>query len=256
MDLTGKVALITGAAGGIGEATARSLAGLGATVVGVDVVDDRGEAIFRDLGAPHRYRHLDVTDEAAWGAVVKEVSGDLGGLDVVHLNAGVMLRPPDASLLDDPVQWMQADRYRRVLRINDDGVFFGVVASLPALEAHGGGDIVVTSSIAGISPFPPDPVYSMSKFALVGLVLSLAPMLVARGVRLNAVCPGGVDTPLIPADLKKMAPETLNPPSFIAGVVIQVLESGATGQLWVGMSSGPSGIWKYELAPLEPPAAG
>jgi NAD(P)-dependent dehydrogenase (short-subunit alcohol dehydrogenase family) len=253
MNLADKVALITGAASGIGAATAERLAGLGATVVGADVADEKGEAVFAELGSPHRYRHLDVTDTAAWAALTKELTSDFGGIDVVHLNAGVMLRPPELPGLDDPLPWLDADRYRRVMSINTDGVFLGLMAALPALEARGGGDIVVTASIAGLTPLPFDPVYAMSKHALVGLVVSLGPVLESHGVRLNGICPGGVDTGIVPADIKAMGAGMLSPPSFIAGVVEQVLESKASGRIWVAMSA-PDNVWQYAPPALEPPA--
>jgi NAD(P)-dependent dehydrogenase (short-subunit alcohol dehydrogenase family) len=249
MDLTGKVALITGAAGGMGAATALRLAGLGATVVGVDVVDDRGHEIFDSLGGSHRYYHLDVSDAAAWKVIVEKVVSDLGGLDIVHLNAGVMIRPAGVAGLDDPVQWLTAERYRRVMGVNADGVAFGLIATLPLLISRGGGDIIVTSSVAGISPLIIDPVYSMSKHASVGLVLSLAPVIEPQGVRLNAICPGAVDTGIVPPDMKPIT--RLSPPSFIADVVVEVLESVSAGGVWVAMSDEPKAVWRHSFAPLQ-----
>jgi NAD(P)-dependent dehydrogenase (short-subunit alcohol dehydrogenase family) len=238
MDLTGKVALITGASGGIGAATAERLSGLGATVVGTDVV----------AGS----RHLDVTDPSAWTGLVKELVDEHGGVDIVHLNAGVMMRPPEVPGLDDPLPWLDVDRYRRVMAVNTDGVMFGLLAVLPALEARGGGDVIVTSSIAGLSPLPFDPPYAMSKHALVGLVISMGSVLEARGIRLNAICPGGINTGIVPADIKAMGADALSPPSFIAGVVERVLESNAAGGIWVAMSA-PDNVWQHEVPPLAPP---
>jgi NAD(P)-dependent dehydrogenase (short-subunit alcohol dehydrogenase family) len=249
MDLTGKVAFITGAAGGVGAATAQRLAGLGATVVGADVVDERGRDILDGLGDGHRYCHLDVSDAAEWQGVVDNVVNDLGGLDIVHLNAGVMIRPAGVAGLDDPVQWLTAEGYRRVMGVNADGVAFGLMATLPHLEAQGGGDIIVTSSVAGISPLVLDPVYSMSKHALIGMVLSLAPLIEPRGVRLNAICPGGVDTGIVPPDLKGAI--ALSPPSFIADVVVDILESSTGGEVWVAMSDEPRAVWQHQFAPLQ-----
>lgn len=256
MDLTGKVAVVTGAANGMGEATSERLAGLGATVVGVDVDDDRGEKVFAGLGAPHRYRHLDVGDLQQWEQLLAEVAEDLGGIDIVHLNAGVMLRPNGTPAFDDPMQWWTEAGYRRIMRVNVDGVAFGVMASVPHLEARGGGSIVVTSSMAGVTPLPIDPVYSMTKHGLVGLVVSLVGPLASRGININAILPGGIDTNIVPPDLRSIAPKW-NPPSFIADVVVSVLESGESGQLWLALSDGPGGVTRYEFAPVDmTPAAG
>lgn len=256
MDLTGKVAVVTGAASGMGEATSRRLAELGATVVGADVDDERGEKVFAELGAPHRYRHLDVGDLAEWTERLAEVESDLGGIDIVHLNAGVMLRPNGTPAFDDPMPWWTEQGYRRVMRVNVDGVSFGVIAALPVLERRGGGSVVVTASVAGITPLPIDPVYSMTKHAVVGLVRSLVGPLASRNVDINVICPGGVDTNIVPPDLREVAPHW-SPPSFIADVVVQVLESGESGQIWVAMSDQPGGLTRYEFAPVDMmPAAG
>jgi NAD(P)-dependent dehydrogenase (short-subunit alcohol dehydrogenase family) len=255
IDLTGRVALITGAAGGLGAATARRLAELGATVVGVDVDDELGRRVLAGLGPPHRYVHLDVTDAAAWEALDERVLVELPSLDIVHLNAGVMLRPIGAPALDDPLLWLTADRYRRLMSVNADGVVFGLIATMGRLEAGGGGDIVVTSSLAGLGPLEIDPVYSMSKHALVGLVRSLAPVLAPRGIRLNAICPGGVDTAIVPPDLKA-AGSRWSSPAFIAGVVADVLASGRSGEVWAAVADEPGGVWRHQFAPVEAPSAG
>jgi NAD(P)-dependent dehydrogenase (short-subunit alcohol dehydrogenase family) len=249
VDLSGRVACITGAAGGIGAATTRRLAALGATVVGVDIADQRGAELFATLGPPHRYCHLDVTDASAWTAIAASIVSDLGGLDIVHLNAGVMLRPPGASGLDDPLRWLTPERYRRVMSVNADGVVFGVVATVPHLERRGGGDLIITSSMAGLSPLELDPAYSMSKHALIGLTRSLAPVLLRRGVRLNAICPAGVDTPIVPPDVKASTPRW-SPPSLVADVVVDVLAGGGAGEIWTAISDDPGGVWRHEFAPV------
>ena len=231
--LHGKVALITGAASGMGAATARRLAALGATVVGADVNDALGAEVFDGLGAPHRYRHLDVTDPDAWTALVAAVVSELGRLDVVHLNAGLMSRPNGTPALDDPLPWFTAAAYRKVMGVNTDGVAFGIMAALPALAA--GGRIVVTASTAGLGPLPMDPVYAASKHALIGLVRSLAPTLAARGLGIDVICPGGVDTGIVPPDLRRNI-ATWAPASYIADAVVTVLGADTAGGVWVARS--------------------
>jgi NAD(P)-dependent dehydrogenase (short-subunit alcohol dehydrogenase family) len=140
-----------------------------------------------------------------------------------------MSRPVGAPGLDDPFLFLGEEVYRRVMAVNVDGVALGVISALPHLEA--GGDIVVTSSMAGLMPYPLDPYYSMSKHALVGMVRSLGPILLQRSVRLNAVCPAGVDTPLVPPDMRGFG--LLAPTTYIADTVVRILEGGGAGEVWL-----------------------
>jgi NAD(P)-dependent dehydrogenase (short-subunit alcohol dehydrogenase family) len=248
LDLNGKVALVTGAAGGVGEAVARHLAGLGATVGLLDVADENGERIATELGGDSCYRHLDVTDVDAWRSTLDELVGTLGRIDVAHLNAGIMSRPIGAPSLDDPVPLTTVETYRRVMGVNVDGVFLGIISLLPHLEPHGG-DIIVTASMAGLMAYQLDPIYSVSKHALVGLVRSLGPALASRSVRLNAVCPGGVDTALVPPDIRGFG--ALAPASYIADTLVKILESGSTGEVWVAPDES-MGAWPVPLPNLMP----
>ncbi len=232
MDLTGKIALVTGAASGMGAATARSFASLGATVIGADVADQAGGELFAELGAPHRYLHLDVADADAWS----RAAADVERLDIAFLNAGVMTRPPEVPLLDDPIEWLAPNAFRKVMGVNVDGVGFGLGATIPLLEI-GGGDVVVTSSTAGVQPFEPDPIYSGSKYALIGLARSLTPWLAKRGIRINVICPHSILTGIIPKDLRERPDKKFSPPSYIADSVIRILESGETGRVWMARAS-------------------
>jgi NAD(P)-dependent dehydrogenase (short-subunit alcohol dehydrogenase family) len=249
MDLSGKVALITGAAGGMGSACAQRLAAAGATVVGTDVTDEAGQAVFDALGAPHRYVHLDVTDPEAWARVVADVVAELGGLDIVHLNAGISTRPRGAPVGDDPIPWSTPEAYRRVMAVNADGPFYGLMAVLPHVTERKG-DVVVTASTAGLSTVPPDPIYSISKHAATALVANFAPVLLERGVRLNAICPGIIDTGLVPPDLRAVVEGSMSPPSFIADVLMDILERGESGQMNVASSNRPGGLWVHEFDTL------
>lgn len=238
LDLVGRVALVTGAASGMGEAAALRLAELGATVVGADISDDLGERVFGKLGSPHRYIHLDVRDEAAWRDAVATLVSDLGGLDIVYLNAGVMTRPADAPSFDDPLLWVTPEGYRKVMSVNADGVFYGLSAVLPTLIERGDASILITSSGAGIGPLPIDPIYSMSKHALIGLAMSIAPALEPRGVRVNVICPGAIDTGIVSPDMKDVLAEILQPPALIADAVVRILEEGRSGEVWVAAGPG------------------
>jgi NAD(P)-dependent dehydrogenase (short-subunit alcohol dehydrogenase family) len=252
IDLQGKVALVTGGAGGVGEAVVRRFAELGAAVAILDVADEAGERLAAELGGQSCYRHLDVTDGSAWDSTLGELASTLGSIDIAHLNAGIMSRPIGAPGLDDPLPAITIDTFRRVMAVNVDGVLLGILAALPHL-APGGADLVVTASVAGLIPYPLDPLYSMSKHALVGLVRSLGPLLAGRGARLNAVCPGGVDTALVPPDLRGLG--VLSAPSYIADTIVSILESAASGQVWVAPDA-TLGAWPAPIPDvLTPPHA-
>jgi NAD(P)-dependent dehydrogenase (short-subunit alcohol dehydrogenase family) len=226
VDLQGKVALVTGGASGIGRATAERLAVDGAAVVVADVDETLGKDAAEACGG--RFVAADVSEPAAWSALVAGIGEHEGGLDVACLNAGVTTGEGDLAALTDA-------QYRRIMGVNVDGVVFGVRAVLPAMTGRGGGAIVVTASMAGLLPFPPDPIYTVTKHAVVGLVRALGVAL-PPGVTINAICPGVVDTPLLGAEAKSMLEAVgypLIPPSQIAEGVVAAVASGATGEAWV-----------------------
>jgi NAD(P)-dependent dehydrogenase (short-subunit alcohol dehydrogenase family) len=186
-ELDGRVALVTGGASGIGLATVRLLKSEGARVAAVDVAEPRGD----DPSDLHVV--ADVGDPSAWSGIVQRVESQLGPLDVVHLNAGVLTGERDITALSD-------EQYRRIMRVNVDGVVFGVREAARAMQQRGGGQIIATASLAGIVAFDNDPVYTATKHAVVGLVRSLATQMTEKGIHIAAVCPGIVETPLIGDD--------------------------------------------------------
>ena len=221
-ELEGKVAIVTGGGGGIGEALAVRLAGRGAHVVVADVDGARATAVATAIGGSAM--SFDVADRDAWGAAVAEIVADHGGLDLVALNAGVMSRPKGVAMAgDDPLHWM-AERYDLVRSVNLDGVAYGVLATVPHLVERGGGAICVTASMAGLMAQPEDPAYSMTKHGVVGLVRSLGPTLVAQGITIGAVCPAGVDTSLVPPDYRDSG-YSFAPPDHIAEALESILDS-------------------------------
>ena len=218
--LDGKVAIVTGGASGIGLATATLLAAEGARLVLADLNEDGGKAAASELGG--RFVCTDVGNPQDWTQVVAEAEEAFGGVDLAYLNAGVTTQQPDITAVTD-------EQVRRVFGANVDGVVFGVRAVVPAIERRGGGAIVATASLAGIIAFAPDPLYTATKHAVVGLVRSLAPQLAARHVTINAVCPGIVDTPLVgPArERLKEAGFPMIAPEEIAAAVLQCMTGGA-----------------------------
>ena len=239
--LTGKVAVVTGAASGIGAATCRLLAAEGAHVVGADVNLDGARAVAKETGGSAIA--LDVRRMDAWEQALSGVVSTHGRLDILHLNAGVMTRPTGAPLLDDPVQWLRPEGYEKVASVNIDGVAYGLMAAIPHLVASGGGDVVITASIVGVMAQPPDPFYSMSKHAVVGLARSAGPALAGHNIRVNAVCPGGIDTDIVPSDLRTAT--TFSPPSYIAEAVMTIIRGGGNGEVWIAYGTGIE-PWRYE----------
>ncbi|HEV7534573.1 MAG TPA: SDR family oxidoreductase, partial [Acidimicrobiia bacterium] len=128
------------------------------------------------------------------------------------------------------------EAYRRIMAVNVDGVVFGVRALVPLIARRGGGAVVATSSLAGVIAFPPDPVYTLTKHAVVGLVRSLAPQLEADGITINAVCPGLTDTPLVGGVLRRALEAggfPIMPPEQIAAAVVEAALDGGTGRALV-----------------------
>lgn len=222
--LSGKVALVTGGAGGLGSATARALAAAGADVLVADV-DPAGEAIAAEIGG--LFVEADVAALAANRDLVEIARREWGGLDLVHLNAGVA---SGIGLGDD----FDPDRYRRVMGINLDGVVFGTVAALPALRERGGGAIVATASLAGLTAVPFDPIYAANKHAVVGLARSLGLGLGADGIRFNAVCPGFAESSIIEPIRAALIESgvAIIPAATVADAVMSLFCGAMSGECW------------------------
>ena len=184
----GKTAVVTGAASGVGAASARRLAEDGARVVAVDI-DERGADVAEEVGG--RFVRLDVGDADAWAELVAGLRAD-GGVHLAHLNAGILAAREPQGFLETSVE-----RYREMVGVNLYGVLLGIHALAPAIVDAGGGAIVATASLAGLLPYGGDPVYAATKHAVIGLVTSVAPQLGRAGVRVHAICPGGIDTPMV-----------------------------------------------------------
>ena len=198
--LDGKVALISGAARGQGEAEARLFVEEGARVVLGDVLDDRGEVVAKELGDAARYVRLDVRDEASWGAAVSLAESEFGPLSVLVNNAGIFRV---SALVDTPVE-----QFREVVEVNQLGPFLGMKAVVPSMVNAGGGSIVNISSTNGLGGFPHTVSYTATKWAVRGMTKTAAMELGPLGIRVNSIHPGGVDTEMIrPENLGSLAAE-------------------------------------------------
>ena len=241
--LDGKHAVVTGGASGIGFATAQLFVEEGAKVLLVDRNEEAGEAAAKDLGG--LFVRADVGVPADWVRVAQAAEHDMGGVDAVYLNAGVTTGEADITKLTD-------EQYRRIMGPNIDGVVFGARAIVPLIERRGGGAVVATASLAGLIAFSPDPIYTMTKHAVVGLVRGLAPQLQAKGITVNAICPGITETPLV----GKQAVAQLNEAGFpiiparqIAEAVLQCVTGTQTGQAYACQAGREPVVYHFNRVP-------
>jgi NAD(P)-dependent dehydrogenase (short-subunit alcohol dehydrogenase family) len=238
-------AVVTGAASGLGLAVIQALAADGARVVGLDLPGDERASVVVDSGAT--FLACDVTSSDAWMATAEEIGARLGHVDLLALNAGVMTRSPRDPVDDDPLGLAGSAGYRRVFAVNVDGVVLGLAAVRPLLAP--GASVVVTASQAGLTPLPFDPYYAMTKHAVVGFVRSMAPPLAAVDIRINALCPGGIDTAIVPDPLRATVPaEAFRPPALIARSLLAVAGQATTGGTWLPGDDGTAQL--YTVPPL------
>jgi NAD(P)-dependent dehydrogenase (short-subunit alcohol dehydrogenase family) len=189
--LAGRVALVTGTARGIGMAIARVFAGEGASVVGVDIAEERGRAVAAEVaagGGEMRFVHGDVTSEADVADIVAGVLAEHGRIDILVNNAAVQ---KEARLVDVTV----AD-FHRVVDVNLLGYFLFCRAVLPSMVERHVGAIVNLSSLNALVADPLLPVYAATKAAIIALTQNIAVTYGPDGIRANAICPGDVDTEL------------------------------------------------------------
>lgn len=184
----------------------------GRGAIGAAIVEALGDATVLDLP------EFDVGEPEAWRSLD-------GEFDAAFLNAGTGTGRANAAELTD-------EEWQRILRANLEGVVYGT-RELAARLMPGGGSIVATASLAGLTGMPHDPAYTATKHAVVGWVRGAAPALAARGIRLNALCPGFADTPLVEAELRGLIDVPLMEPSFVAEAALRVLEDPETGRAWV-----------------------
>jgi 3alpha(or 20beta)-hydroxysteroid dehydrogenase len=189
ISLDGVVALVTGAARGMGAAHVRGLLEAGAKVVATDVLDDEGEALAAELGDSVVYHHLDVADAERWQSVVDETESSFGPIGVLVNNAGIVTFGSVEELA--PADW------QRTIDINLTGVWLGMHTVVPSMKRAGGGSIVNISSTAGLQGYANIGAYVASKWGVRGLTKTAAIELGPHGIRVNSIHPGPIRTPMI-----------------------------------------------------------
>lgn len=244
----GSVALITGGTGGFGRALAAKLREREVTVVLTDLDSERNRSVAADLGCP--FLPLDVTDRAANEAVVAQVEAEHGRLDAAYLNAGISAEKSEGEL--------DLGEFMRVVEIDLFGVVYGALAARPAIQRAGGGAIVVTASLAGLSPMAGDPGYSVAKGGAIAFVRSMAPRLAAEGTTITAICPGFADTAIIDRirDHFTAAGFPVLRAEEVADAMVMAWESGEPGAAYVVQPGVGTVPYKFKGVPAARTATG
>ncbi len=239
MEIEGKVALVTGAASGIGRATAIALADAGAAVVIADI-DECGardsQRIIEDAGGRAAFLKTDVTRQQDIERMIAFADETFGALHILHNNAGINSGWPRFPASDH-------DEWNRTLAINLWAVISGTEAAVPLIRRSGGGAIVNSASLAGLIAFETDPIYAATKHGVVGLTRALAFLKDEANIRVNCICPSFVDTPLPRRRLDAMSPEEradweaaltrvpMLDPREVANVVLEIIrDDGMAGE--------------------------
>lgn len=229
-DLTGRTALVTGGARGLGEGMARALAAAGARVMIGDLLDEQGATTAESLGDGHGFLHLDITDDANWETATAETVDRLGGLDIVVNNAGVEI----TNLVTD----LSAEEIRTMLEVNVLGTALGVKHALRAMRPGGvagnGGSVINVASVAATIAFPGISVYSATKSAVDRFtrVAAMEAGKLGYGVRVNCIYPGLVPTEMgagLANDVARIG--LFGSPEEAVGAVIEQTPAGRLGEV-------------------------
>lgn len=238
-----KVVLITGGGSGFGAAAARRLAAGGARVALLDRDTETVTAVAEEVDGLAIVG--DVTDPDTSTRAVFETEERYGRLDMSFLNAGTV----GGQLASDDS--LDLVRYRAVVGVNLDAVVYGTCASVPALRRAGGGQVVATASLAGLTSIPEDPVYTLTKHGVVGYVRAVGLQLAHEGIRVNALCPGFADTPLL-ADNRDAFLEASFPLLSADDVVDgleRVLAGEGSGECWYVQPGRDSEPFRFRNVP-------
>ncbi len=229
--MSNKIALVTGAATGIGAGVCRLLASKGSKVAVCDINETAGKALAAEIDGV--FVACDVTSLSSVQTAVQSCVDKLGIPSFVHLNAGIMTVPTGEPFL--AIEDVSEAQYQKIVGVNLNGVYHGLKTLLPLMRDQGGA-ITITASTAGLSVVPVDPMYTATKYALVGLTRAVSAANEGSSVRINAICPGVVDTQIVPDEYK--APEfNMMPVEVMASEIVNLLEQGANGEIRVKASA-------------------
>jgi NAD(P)-dependent dehydrogenase (short-subunit alcohol dehydrogenase family) len=230
--LQGKVAVITGGCSGLGLGAVELFVAEGAQVVVADLQDEKGRALEARFAGKTSYIHCDVSQETDIVAALARAKGAFGGLDILFNNAGVS----DTAWTPDDID---AATWDKVFSICIRGPALGVRHAIPLMKERGGGAIINTASVAGLAPGLAPVAYSSAKAALVHFTKMAAPALAAHGIRINAICPGFIPTPIfgVSVGLSREQADEMLP---------QVIERAATMQP-IGRAGRPADIAEAAL---------
>jgi 3alpha(or 20beta)-hydroxysteroid dehydrogenase len=247
--LTGKVALVSGGARGMGASHVRTMVAEGAKVVFGDILDDEGEAVAKEVGDNARYVHLDVTQPDDWDAAVATAVSEFGGLHVLVNNAGII----NIGTFED----YALSEWQRIIDINLTGVFLGIRAAVKPMKEAGTGSIINISSIEGIAGTIACHGYTASKFAVRGLTKSAALELGPSGIRVNSIHPGLIKTPMtdwVPEDIFTTALGRIAQPVEVSNMVIYLASddsSYSTGSEFVVDGGTTAGLAHKDFSVVE-----
>ncbi len=221
------IAFITGGATGIGARVSEKLASQGVRVAICDVNEKSGKELARKLEG--KFIYCDVSNLGSVENAAKICVDNLGIPDFVHLNAGIMTVPTGDPFL--AIEDVSEDQYERIVGINLSGVFHGLKTLLPTMRKQGG-CITITASTAGLSVVPLDPMYTATKYGLIGLGRAVAAANEGSRVRINVICPGVTDTQIVPDQYK--GPEfSMMATDVIAAEITDLLFNGSNGEVRV-----------------------
>lgn len=246
--VSGRVALVTGAAQGMGASHARVLAAEGARVVIADVNDDAGQSVADEIGANAVFVHLDVTDYSEWENAIRVADENFGGLDVLVNNAAIVNFAP--------IQDFPLELWDKTVAINLTGVFYGMRAAAKLLISSGKGSIINISSISGLVGMEGMPAYNATKFGVRGLTKSASLDLGRYNVRVNSIHPGTILTPMtaeLPLDQSRVALGRSAAPDEVSALVLYLASdesSFSTGAEFVVDGGQVAGLTSPDMSDL------
>ncbi|MBD8042786.1 SDR family oxidoreductase [Arthrobacter sp. Sa2BUA2] len=246
--VSGKTAVVSGGARGIGAAVVRRLTDEGAQVVIGDLLDDGGRALAESIGAAAAYVHLDVTRPEDWAAAIREAEERFGGVDVLVNNAGIA----DFGSIED----YTLEQWNTIIAVNLTGVFLGIKAAVEPMKRSRGASIVNISSTAGLQGYQNLPGYTAAKYGVRGLTKSVAIDLGPYNIRVNSVHPGAVRTPMtggLELGQEHVALHRMGEPEEIADLVLFLASdesSFSTGAEFVADGGETAGLAHYGVAEL------